>query len=119
MSELTSIVGLVLVIVLFALWVWTDFRASVKAKREQDVLNETATKMYNQCVGLANASQTLKEVEESLLFMDKELHDKNKEENRSFKYPKRHSDFRACYAYLKGKRAILLKLEKEKNEHNS
>lgn len=108
MSTLTSIIGIVLIVGTLVLVVWLDYKNTQKAKKELDELDRIANEMYEKCVELANNSPTFEEVEESMRFMDEELH-----ENDSFKYPRRYSDFRACYAYLKGKRAILIKEVKQ------
>lgn len=115
MSELTSMVGVFLIVGCLVLIVWLDYKGVSKAKKAQDEVNKVIEKIYKYFEDKANSSHTLEEVENSLLLMDKELH----EENGKFKYPTRHSDFRACYAYLKGKRAILIKLQNKENNDNN
>lgn len=109
MSTLTSIIGIVLIVGTLVLVVWLDYKNTQKAKKELDELDRIANEMYEKCVELAKNANTLTDVETAILFMEKEL----TTEEDTFKYPRRHSDFRAWYAYLKGKRAILIKEVKQ------
>lgn len=105
MSDLYSIIGLIFLVAILILMVGSDYTRTLKAKRELDEFDHIADAVCKECVEKANKANTLDEVEDILTFMDYELYD----ENNIFKYPRRYSNFRSCYAFLKGKRVILIK----------